>query len=685
MNWLHKLNPFVIKPGSKDPAIVRYLALEYVRREVPMTYSAQAGGLVLLVIGASLAHPWVLALGVLRLVVDGTSRWFMRRFRRALEDGGSPDHLLRWRKPGYFLIGFTWGMVGWPAYLSPAAQIQSSLLVGISLLSMVIMMASVCYIPALFTMTTLGFTLAFLPVLVLVDKVPLVVLLIGIPVLQFMLWDLARHNHTTLSNMLEMQVERDLALVEQKAVISALDDSRQQATRLALSDVLTGLPNRLGFLERIDALINTPDARFQLLLLDLDHFKNINDTLGHNAGDALLIEAARVLEDGGAAGGKPHYVARLGGDEFAVILHDDQDDHYADGLHKRWLSTFSQVQLPKFGRFSGSLTCGAAQWPKDGADRASLLHAADMALRKAKVIRRGSFLDFDAQMVDVFERETSIANLLAGSIEEQLFVFHLQPQVDIRDGRIIGAEILTRFTDLELAKFPVQLVFDVAEERGLGQRLATVLLDRSAETVMELQPYMKRRVPIAINLSPSTLRNPAGLLDQLAGLMARGLRPDMIKLEITEDAISGRGLETVGDAMSQIAGLGFALSLDDFGTGQSALAHLHSLPIHEIKIAKRFVDPIAQGGRTLDLVRKDEAIVRATLNLSRQLGMRCVLEGVETREQAECLQAMGAEIAQGYYWARPMPVMDFMEMLRRNVEQTGKIDVFAEKSPCVAR
>lgn len=274
-------------------------------------------------------------------------------------------------------------------------------------------------------------------------------------------------------------------------------------------------------------------------------------------------------------------------------------------------------------------------------------------------------MQYRAVMIDVFRRETDIANALSRSIEERAFAIHVQPQVTIEDGGIVAAEALTRFTDPELRRYPVQEIFDVAEERGLGSRLSEVLLELAADTALELHSRPETRVPVAINLSPSTLKAPRMLVKQLRGWVDRGLDPSMITLEITEDAISGRGLDQIHDTMDTIDGMGFALALDDFGTGHASLAHVHSLPISELKIAKQFVDAVTSS-------RTDQAIVRSALVMCDHLGIRCVVEGVETPLQAAALVSMGAREAQGYRWARPMPVGAFTALMAQGGVAPGR-------------
>lgn len=678
LSAIRLVNPFLIQDRvPPEPAVRLALVNEYIRREIPMNLTSQGSGLLLILIGLQMRSWAIVVVGIIRILVDNTSRIFLRRVARDLAQGRSVEKLLRWGGPLYAVIGASWAVVALPAFLLPFTSAGMLILPAIAVVAMFSMATSSCFVPRLFTATTVGFTAVLIPFWLNLGGTTGLVLVAAAPLLQFLLWDLARNNLRHYTDMLEMQVERDRAIAKQVTVIDELHASRQHARDLAATDTVTGLPNRQAFLDHLDLLVSLSDSEFTLILVDLDYFKNINDTLGHHVGDAVLVGFAQVLQAFHAP--EQPFAARLGGDEFALVVPGalaSADLHHA---HEGWLKRLAQLPVTGIGDLFISATCGSARYPMDGCDRRTLLNVADMALRAAKSARRGTLMSFQPQMLAVFNTETRVANLLARSIDEGSFAIHMHPQVSMADGTVVAAEALGRFTDAELARFPVQTVFDVAEERGLGQRLSATLLRMTGAAVLDMQPRMHRRVPVAINLSPSTLKTPEVLLQQLREWISQGLSPSMVKLEITEDAIAGRGLDHVQDTLGAIASMGFELALDDFGTGQASLAHLHSLPIHEVKIAKEFVEGVCTQ-------RKDQAIVKSAVTMCEYMGIRCVIEGVETEEQSRQLQMLGARFAQGYLWSRPMTIDAFLAHIRERgtVADLGTVAAATDLRPQAA-
>lgn len=657
MPFLPTLNPYRIPDrGARDPAIRRMLTQEYLRREIPMTYSGQFADVMAGAIAASLGIWWIVALAAGRFVVDGASRIVMRRWERRLAAGEGtalPSHA------GVFFystIGATWAMIAWGTFLDGESSEVRAVLAVVAITSLIVMSTSTCFVPRLFAANCIGFSLGLLPLVFVTDGLTRIVVLAAIPVLQGLAWELGRSTHEQYAGMLEAQLERDGALARQEHVIAELDRARAQASQLAATDSVTGLPNRQAFLDHVDGMIAREGAALTLVLLDLDYFKNINDTLGHHAGDAVLVATAQQLNTMGDGEGclRPDLVARLGGDELALVFCGDCDDAELIARYAAWSRVLARLPVSDFGMLPISATGGSAQYPRDAGDRRALLNAADMALRSAKNARRGSLRPYHADMMQQFQRETDIADLLERSIGERLFTIHLQPQVDIATGAVISAEALTRFTHPGLTQYSVQMVFDVAEERGLGHRLSAALLEITGDAVRDLHVRIGEPLRVAINLSPSAVKAPETLHDQLLAWSAGGLPPGSITLEITEDAIAGRGLDHIAGTLGAIAGMGFALALDDFGTGHSSLAHLNDLPISELKIPKQFVQGVARD-------RKNQAIVRSAVAMCEHLGIRCVVEGVETDVQRDAIVELGARVGQGYRWWRPMTVDAFVE------------------------
>lgn len=646
-----------------DPEIRLALARQFVHREQRLHYSAVGIGVVLMVTGLAIDLPWLFAMGLVRATVDSFGQSLLRKLSNSLDSSGdtgvgATERLLRGLERFYALTGVTWGCLTGSSIVGLNASPVLAMPAAISIVATVMLTTSTCHVPRLFTSFHAAYMLSLLPFCVALGGTERLILLGGLPVLQYLNWDLARGTLRQLTSMLEMQFERDRALERQSQVIAELDAARSHAQQLAQTDSVTQIPNRQAFLDQVDARVANPAQPFVLILLDLDHFKNINDTMGHHVGDAVLTGMAQALlqiEAGRSGPASLPFIARLGGDELAVVLPGAQSPDSVAERFDRWRQQLAQLPVDGVGSVALSFTAGSARFPLDGAERRALLNAADMAMRAAKAACRGTHQSYRPEMNAEFLRETRIAQLLSQAIDERHLEIVIQPQVRMSDGAIVAGEALTRFNQAELGGYSVQAVFDVAEERGLGRRLAAVLMEVSGDAAKWLQ-QQPCAVPIAINLSPSTLKAPAALLEQLETWLSQGLRRDLVKLEITEDAISGRGLGHIEAMFARIARLGFAVSLDDFGTGHASLAHLHTLPINELKIARQFVESVCHN-------RKDQAIVRSALAMCEHLSIRCVVEGVENAEQVRMLQALGATVGQGYHWHRPMNLHDFCELL----------------------
>lgn len=449
-------NPYVIESGPPPkPPVAMSLVREYVRRERRMSYSAQSSDLFIALIGFTLGNNWILAIAALRFSVDLFLRPSLARATLALDGGVPPDRVVRARVPLYVAVGFTWALVLWPAFIGDPSGARGTVLACSSLVAIVTLVTTVCYTPALFTASCAGFSAGALPMAFFVGGWTSVVTVLCIPILQGLLWNMGQGNRQQYVQALEMQFENDRLLAEQERTIHQLHLSRRHAHELAATDSVTGLPNRQAVLDRIDRLAERADGEFALVLLDLDHFKTINDTMGHSTGDAVLVGMARMLTHHERPGGGDDsvMVARLGGDELAIVIPGTHDPGEIAARFHQWSRCFSQLPVAGAGTLTVSATAGCATFPRDGADQRTLLNAADMALRQAKAVNRGSFQQYRPAMIDVFRRETDIANALSRSIDDRAFAVFLQPQVTIEDGGVVGAEVLTRFTDDELSRY----------------------------------------------------------------------------------------------------------------------------------------------------------------------------------------------------------------------------------------
>jgi EAL domain-containing protein (putative c-di-GMP-specific phosphodiesterase class I) len=304
-----------------------------------------------------------------------------------------------------------------------------------------------------------------------------------------------------------------------------------------------------------------------------------------------------------------------------------------------------------------SITGGSAYFPKDAVNRSDLLAAADMAQREAKKVRRGGHLDYSVSLSNTFRRETQIADAINQAIGSRALFLCFQPKINMQTGCVEGAEALSRFSAESLSGYSLDEIFEVAEKRGLGTILDELVLDCYREALVALRDEFSISLPTSVNLSGAILKTPERLLAKLNALIADGLAPALIRIEITENAIYGRGQIGVVELLDRIVKIGFSLALDDFGTGSGTLRHLVSLPIREIKVDRSFVS-----GMLSD--QKSNAIIMGLIVTGHEMGVDIVAEGVETEEEAIHLRSMGAQFGQGYLWSRPIPISQFVDFVR---------------------
>ena len=430
----------------------------------------------------------------------------------------------------------------------------------------------------------------------------------------------------------------------------------------AFFDALTGLPNRTLFLERLrQAQGGQAPHGFAVLLLDLDRFKVINDSLGHRAGDLLLVQIARRLESLRRAGDT---VARLGGDEFAVLvdqMHDaDEAVRVAERVHRALAVPFDlSAELGPIELFSSASigiafgTCGAHAWQGE-----ELLRDADTAMHRAKRRGAGQHALFDAAMHDRAVAQLQMESDLRRAIDRQELCVYFQPIVALPDERIVGFEALCRWPQRGGGYIPPVEFIPLAEETGLIGRLDRWVLEEACAKMREFQEIHPGTpgLTISVNLSGRELLQP-DLADQVAAILERtGLSPKSLRLEITESVMVDNEAQARG-SLSSLKELGVSLCLDDFGTGFSSLSYLHRMPVDALKVDVAFV-------RTMGSDEKNRRIVETILLLGKQLGLEVVAEGVETEPQAAQLQLLGCVRAQGYLYGRPFDAEAARQRLR---------------------
>jgi diguanylate cyclase (GGDEF)-like protein/PAS domain S-box-containing protein len=432
---------------------------------------------------------------------------------------------------------------------------------------------------------------------------------------------------------------------------------------LATHDTLTGLPNRALFLEELGRSMR--DARrnghqLALLFVDLDHFKIINDTLGHDAGDLLLKRLATTLRDGLRPS---DLVARLGGDEFVVLVRHEAGRHEAGVVARKLLAAVTQPMSLKGQECRVSASVGICIFPENANDEASLMKGADIAMYEAKREGRNGFRYFSTDAPPQSPLRLRMASNLRVAIERDEFTLHFQPKVDLKSGRITGAEALLRWTNAELGAVPPGEFIPLAEEAGLMLPIGRWVLHQACAQHMAWRQQGLPPIPLAVNLSPRQFADAELLADIQRALRHTGMPPEALELEVTEGVVISnpeRALAT----LQAIKHMGVRLAIDDFGTGYSSLGQLKRFPIDTLKIDRSFI-------RDLPGDVHDSAIVEAIVVMCRALKLDVVAEGVETLAQREFLRQQACTQMQGYQFSKPLPAPQFAALLRQHVGAAG--------------
>jgi diguanylate cyclase (GGDEF)-like protein len=437
-----------------------------------------------------------------------------------------------------------------------------------------------------------------------------------------------------------------------EALRTSADRNRHQATH----DALTGLPNRLLLRDRLEQALSAAARRAgeaAVLLIDLDRFKEINDTLGHSYGDELLRQVGprleEVLRDGDT-------VARLGGDEFAVLL------PAVDGVAEaRLVAGRLQAALHRRFEVNGvgldvEASVGIALSPWHGTDTEELLRNADIAMYVAKELKAGAVVFEPEEHQTAPSRLTVLGDLRSALERDGELFLQYQPKFTLDGERIEGAEALLRWQHPQRGPIPPAEFIPVAEGTGIILRLTERVLDMALGQLRRWRDAGVA-VPVAVNLSTRCLLD-AGLPDLVERLLAEhGVPASLLRLEVTESAVMGDASRCL-EVLQRLHDLGVRLSIDDFGTGYSSMAYLRRLPVDELKIDRSFV-------LGMTTAQQDAVLVRTAIDLGHNLGLTVVAEGVEGAEHVSALRELGCDIAQGFHYARPMPDVEFTALLAR--------------------
>ncbi|MEO6142697.1 MAG: EAL domain-containing protein [Dermatophilaceae bacterium] len=418
-------------------------------------------------------------------------------------------------------------------------------------------------------------------------------------------------------------------------------DLRRQAT----TDHLTGLPNRRALYAQADARMTDPESRRQaLLLLDLDRFKEVNDSLGHQAGDVLLIQVGARLGEHLRAG---DLLVRLGGDEFAVLLDDAGNEQAVAVAGKLCAALAEPFALEDIAVHSG-VSIGIALFPSDGHDLSTLLRKADVAMYKAKASGEGHHSYGGGDDTDFSTRLRTVDELRTALTDDQLVV-HYQPKIDLLTGEVHDVEALVRWDHPTRGLLYPDAFLDLVEEAGLMRAMTRVVLQIALDQAAVWHTE-GRRLTVAVNLSASSMID-TDLPDEVSTMLtARDLPPGALQLEITEEFLMA-DRDRARNILTRLRAGGVQISIDDFGTGYSSLSYLRDLPIDELKLDRSFVFPMADDARAA-------ALVASTIGLAHGLGLRMVAEGVENNAAYAELARLGCDQAQGYFMSRPVPAAE---------------------------
>ena len=426
----------------------------------------------------------------------------------------------------------------------------------------------------------------------------------------------------------------------------------------AQHDALTGLPNRALLLDRLDMAMRQSrrhHSQVAVLMIDLDHFKQINDTLGHQFGDKLLLHVSEHLKNSIR---DIDTVARLGGDEFVIVLTEvESRERLAPAIAKITEAISTPVTIEGH-ELLVTPSIGGCFYPQDGTDTSSLLKHADAAMYHAKAAGRSNIQWFTAAMQQETVDRLELGSALRRAVDNQELTLHYQPEIDLRTGRMVGMEALARWKHPERGYIAPSRFISVAEETGQIIPLGEWVLHTACREAVRIQRHTGQPLVLAVNVSPRQFQQPDWLQVVQAALQRSGLAPQHLELEITESMLM-RNPEESAALLQRLRALGVTMVIDDFGTGYSSLSYLTRFPIDKIKIDHSFVRDLASDAT-------DAAIIKAIIAMARSLNIRVIAEGVENQAQQTFLRERGCDEAQGFYYSAAVPIERFMALAERD-------------------
>lgn len=432
----------------------------------------------------------------------------------------------------------------------------------------------------------------------------------------------------------------------------------EQIQFLANHDVLTRLPNRFLLTDRLEqalAFAERNKTKAGVMFIDLDHFKNINDSLGHDAGDELLRQVALRMS---ASFRRTDTIARLGGDEFVAVLSEIGSENEVASAAEKLLEMFEEKFVVDGHHLTISASIGISVFPDDGNTAVSLMRNADIAMYRAKAQGRNTYQFYRAEMTLLATERLQLEIQLRHAIQQGQLFLHYQPQVDLQTGEMVGVETLIRWKHPELGIVSPARFIPIAEDSGLILEIGEWVLREACLQGRRWLDQGYRPVQIAVNVSGVQFKR-GRIAERVRDILGEtGFPPRHLELEITESVLMASG-EAGFDILNSLKALGPTLALDDFGTGYSSLSRLKNVPLDYLKVDQSFVRDIASDPN-------DAAIVRAVLSMAREMDLKVIAEGVETDEQLQFLRGLQCPIFQGYLFSRPVPPEDVEQYLRRS-------------------
>ncbi|WP_022941829.1 putative bifunctional diguanylate cyclase/phosphodiesterase [Psychromonas hadalis] len=477
------------------------------------------------------------------------------------------------------------------------------------------------------------------------------------------------HNNTILQIKVSLSQRQQQQLSQHNKRLEIEINKRKASEKVleyqATHDSLTDLANRNYSLKRLSHAIDTSkrnNTKILLMYIDIDNFKLINDTLGHSAGDQVLIESSRRLL---ASVRKTDTVARLGGDEFLLIFPELKSDHQATMLAVQVLSLFEQPFNLQGQQFFTSTSIGLSIYPQDGDTPDNLLKCADMALYRVKDEGKNNFSFYNASMNAEVLRNVTINRRLRHAIDNNKLEMYYQPLVDLNSGKIVGAEALMRWTDDELGFVPPDEFIIIAERNGLIHFLGEFALTEACQKAAKWQKIYP--IQIAVNFSSVQFRDCKALLSQIKSILHKtGLPSEKLDVEVTESLLINQG-HALFDMLKELQNLNIQLSIDDFGTGYSALSYLQKYAFNKLKIDRAFVMNLTNN-------ESDRSLVTAIIAMAKALNMKVVAEGIELQQQADFLKQLHCEYGQGYLYSKPLPATEFEQLLIADQHENGSLN-----------